>query len=83
MQYLSVIGSFHLAYCPQSFSVLHVAEFPSFFLFFFFKAEYYSIYEYSTFSLSIHLLMDILGCFYILAIVNNAVNIRANVSSRS
>jgi len=30
------------------------------------------LYDYNTFSLSIHQLMDILGCFHFLAIMNNA-----------
>ena len=45
---------------------------------FFFKKKLNNIplYVYNTFSLSIHLLMDVLSCFYILTIVNNtAMNI--------
>ena len=43
--------------------------------------EYYSLYIRTTGSLSIHLSMDSLGCFHVLAIVNSAaVNIGVHAS---
>ena len=39
---------------------------------FLFKTEYSIVYIYTTFCLSIHPLVGHLGCFHLLAIINNA-----------